>query len=93
MRTSRPVRHYPHMATLTDLLRSHHEVRAALRTAIAEIERLQFGKADSSKLRLLRRVLTEARAVAAVVEEPMLTGEEYEVTEQAGQSGTCSTQP
>jgi hypothetical protein len=55
------------MATLTDLLHSHHELRAALRTAISEIERLQFGRKDPELLRLLRGVLADGRAVAAQV--------------------------
>ena len=48
-----------------DLLRSHEELRAALRIAGSEIRRLNFGRADTPVLRLLRRVLRESRAVAS----------------------------
>lgn len=48
----------------SDLLRSHDELRAALRVAGKEIEKLNFGKKDSPVLQLVRRVSREARAVA-----------------------------
>jgi hypothetical protein len=48
----------------SDLLRSHHELRAALRVAGKEIRKLNFGKKDSPVLGLLRRVLKEAREAA-----------------------------
>jgi hypothetical protein len=47
------------------LLRSHDELRAALRVAGKEIRKLNFGRADTPVLKLLRCVLREARAVAA----------------------------
>jgi hypothetical protein len=47
------------------LLQSHDELRAALRLAGAEIRKLNFGKKDTPLLKLLRRVLREARTVAA----------------------------
>jgi hypothetical protein len=40
-------------------------LRAALRLAGAEIRKLNFGKKDTPLLRLLRRVLREARAATA----------------------------
>jgi hypothetical protein len=49
----------------SDLLRSHHELRAALRLAGRKIGKLNFGRRDTPLLKLLRRVLREARAVAA----------------------------
>ena len=44
---------------------SHDELRAALRVAGKEIRKLNFGRADTPVLKLLRRVLRESRAVAA----------------------------
>lgn len=52
------------MAINNDLLRSHDELRAALRLAIDEIKRLQFGNADSPLLDKLRSIGTEARVIA-----------------------------
>jgi hypothetical protein len=52
-------------ATKSDLLRSHDELRAALIVAGKEIRKLNFGRSDTPVLKLLRRVLREARAVAA----------------------------
>jgi hypothetical protein len=49
----------------SDLLRSHDELRAALIVAGKEIRKLNFGRSDTPVLKLLRRVLREARAVAA----------------------------
>jgi hypothetical protein len=49
---------------MTDLERSHAELRAALILAGKEIRKLNFGRADSPVLAVLRRVLREARAVA-----------------------------
>ena len=49
----------------SDLLRSHDELRAALRVAGKEIRKLNFGRADTPVLKLLRRVLRESRVVAA----------------------------
>lgn len=49
---------------MTDLQLSHAELRAALILAGKEIRKLNFGKSDTPLLRLLRRTLREARAVA-----------------------------
>ena len=49
----------------SELLRSHDELRAAVRLAGAEIRKLNFGKKETPLLKLLRRILREARAVAA----------------------------
>jgi hypothetical protein len=49
---------------LTDLQRSHAELRAAVILAGKEIRKLHFGRADSPVLVVLRRVLRESRAVA-----------------------------
>ena len=49
---------------MTDLQRSHAELRAAVILAGKEIRKLNFGKADSPVLAMLRRVLREARAAA-----------------------------
>jgi len=51
-------------ASKSDLLRSHDELRAALVVAGKEIRKLNFGRSDTPVLKLLRRVLREARAVA-----------------------------
>jgi hypothetical protein len=56
-------------ASKSALLRSHDELRAVLRLAGAEIRKLNFGKKDTPLLNLLRRVLREARAVAAAEKE------------------------
>ncbi len=48
----------------SDLLRSHHELRAALTVAGRRIRKLQFGRRNDSMHALLRRVLRESRAVA-----------------------------
>ena len=52
-----------------DLLRSHDELRAALLLAGKEIRKLNFGRKDSDVLKMLRRVLREARAVAKAERE------------------------
>ena len=49
---------------MTDLQRSHAELRAAVILAGKEIRKLIFGRADSPVLAILRRVLRESRAVA-----------------------------
>ena len=49
---------------MTDLQRSHAELRAAVILAGKEIRKLNFGRADSPVLAILRRVLRESRAVA-----------------------------
>jgi hypothetical protein len=49
---------------MTDLERSHAELRAAVIVAGREIRRLNFGKLDNKTLVLLRRVMREAREVA-----------------------------
>jgi hypothetical protein len=49
---------------MTDLQRSHAELRAAVILAGREIHKLNFGRADSPVLAILRRVLRESRTVA-----------------------------
>jgi hypothetical protein len=49
---------------MTDLERSHAELRAALTLAGRRIVRLNFGRRDDPVLPILRRVLRDARAVA-----------------------------
>jgi hypothetical protein len=49
---------------MTDLQRSHAELRGAVILAGKEIRGLNFGRADSPVLVILRRVLRESRAVA-----------------------------
>jgi len=49
-----------------DLLRSHEELRATLRLAGTEIRKLNFGRKDTLILKLLRRLLRESRAIAAM---------------------------
>lgn len=49
---------------MTDLERSHAELRAALMLAGKRTVKLNFGKRDDPVLVTLRRVLGEARAVA-----------------------------
>jgi hypothetical protein len=46
-------------------------LRAALRLAGAEIRKLNFGKKDTPLLKLLRRVVREARVVAAAEKETL----------------------
>jgi hypothetical protein len=53
------------MATTSDPLRSHNELRAALIVAGKRIRKLNFGQRDKDPvLPLLRRVLRESRVVA-----------------------------
>jgi hypothetical protein len=49
---------------MTELQRSHAELRAAVMLAGKEIRKLNFGRGDSPVLAVLRRVLRESRAVA-----------------------------
>jgi len=58
----------------SDLLRSHDELRATLVVAGKEIRKLNFGRLDTPVLKLLRRVLREARAVAKAEQEPRAGG-------------------
>jgi hypothetical protein len=50
---------------VTDLERSHSELRAALIIAGREIRRLNFGKRDNAVLNKLRAALRDARKIAA----------------------------
>lgn len=52
------------VAEMTELQRSHAELRAAVMLAGKEIRKLNFGKADSPVLATLRRALRDSRAVA-----------------------------
>ena len=54
----------------SDLLRSHDELRAALVVAGKEIRKLNFGRSDTPVLKLLRRVLREARIAKAEAAAP-----------------------
>lgn len=49
---------------MTDLQRSHTELRAILRLAGRELTKLGFGKRDTPLLRKMREILQDARAVA-----------------------------
>jgi hypothetical protein len=49
---------------MTDLERSHAELRDAVLLAGKEIRKLNFGRSDSPVLAVLRRASREARAVA-----------------------------
>ena len=49
---------------MTDLERSHAELRAAVILAGKQIRKLNFGKRDDPVLGILRRVLRDARSVA-----------------------------
>jgi hypothetical protein len=51
------------------LLRSHHELRAAVRLAGQKIVKLNFGRRTDPVLEFLRRVLREARIVAKAAQE------------------------
>jgi len=57
----------------SDLVRSHDELRAALRIAGKEIRKLNFGRSDTPVLKLLRRVLREARGVAAAAKSDTIS--------------------
>ena len=48
---------------MTELERSHDELRAALIVAGKHIRKLSFGKKDDPVPQLLRRVLRDARAI------------------------------
>jgi hypothetical protein len=48
---------------MTELQRSRAELRAAVMLAGKEIRKLNFGRADSPVLALLRRLLRDARAI------------------------------
>ncbi len=58
-----------------ELLRSHDQLRAALRVAAREISRLSFGKRDSRVQALIRTVLKEARGIAKVESSVVNMGE------------------
>jgi hypothetical protein len=49
---------------MTDLERSHAELRAALIVAGKQIRKLNFGRKDDPVLTMLRRVLRDSRTVA-----------------------------
>lgn len=50
---------------MDDLLRSHHELRAAVRIAGKRMRQLQFGRRNDDPVSvMLRRVLREARVVS-----------------------------
>ena len=49
---------------MTDLERSHAELRAAVILAGKHIRKLSFGRKDDPVLTILRRVLRDSRAVA-----------------------------
>jgi hypothetical protein len=49
---------------MTDVQRSHAELRVVVILAGKEIRKLNFGRVDSPVLVILRRVLRESRAVA-----------------------------
>jgi hypothetical protein len=53
------------LSSVTDLERSHNELRAALIIAGREIRRLNFGKRDNAVLNKLRATLRDARKIAA----------------------------
>jgi len=57
------------MTDTGDLLRSHHELRAALVVAGRQIRKLNFGRKDDPVLPLLRQILREARVVARQFEK------------------------
>ena len=50
---------------MTDLERSHNELRAALIIAGREIRRLNFGRRDNPVLIKMREIMRDARNVAA----------------------------
>ena len=52
---------------MTELERSHAELRAALRIAGKEIVKLNLGKRDTGLLRKLRQVLKEATAISRII--------------------------
>lgn len=55
---------------MTELERSHHELRAAVILAARHIKKLSFGRKDDPVLVILRRVLREARAASRAMPEP-----------------------
>jgi hypothetical protein len=61
LRGVRRKRHRRHYKQVTDIERSHDELRAAIILAGKEIRKLNFGKRDTPVLRKLRQVLRESR--------------------------------
>ena len=59
--------------SIADLLRSHHELRAALCLAGMQIRKLNFGRRDDPLLQILRRTLRDARPVARHFSEAQKT--------------------
>jgi hypothetical protein len=59
---------------MTELQRSHAELRAAVMPAGKEIRKLNFGRADSPVLALLRRVLRDAAPSREKRESPRGSG-------------------
>ncbi|HTR35805.1 MAG TPA: hypothetical protein VMH80_07900 [Bryobacteraceae bacterium] len=51
------------------LLRSHHELRAAVRLVGQKIVKLNFGRRDDPALDFLRRTLREVRIIAKAAQE------------------------
>jgi hypothetical protein len=60
---------FQHFPSVDALLRSHHELRAAVRLAGQKIAKLNFGRRNDPVLEFLRRTLREARAVARAAQE------------------------
>lgn len=54
---------------MDSLLRSHHELRAAVRLAGQKIVKLNFGRRTDPVLDFLRQTLREARTVAKAARE------------------------
>jgi hypothetical protein len=54
------------------ILNSHHEIRAALSIAIAELRRLQSGRADVPLIAKLVEVLESSRSAAAEFREQIV---------------------
>ena len=72
----------------SELLRSHNELRGALIVAGKKIRKLSFGPADTPVLKLLRRVVYDARAVAKA---EMLSGPK--ATKSQGITGAALPEP
>lgn len=54
---------------IEDLLRSHHELRAILTLAGKRIKQNAMGRSDAQLLAKMRKVYTEARAIARKFEK------------------------
>ena len=73
-RTGRVPTNFQHHFSMDALLRSHHELRTAVRLAGQKIAKLNFGRRDDPMLVFLRRTLREARILAKAARQQATQG-------------------